>query len=85
MEKSRAIEHWGHYRETTHRYFRLNRKTLPWVVTFGAVVPYLLYRQIRSEQVNSCQVVFCVTQEDHDNVIDCILLILLSHSISFIV
>lgn len=36
--------------ETTHRYFALNRRTLPGVLLFGFAVPYVLYRLIRSEQ-----------------------------------
>ncbi|KAI9354052.1 hypothetical protein DFJ73DRAFT_827712 [Zopfochytrium polystomum] len=38
-----AIEKWFHMKEMTAPYFKFNRRTTTFVLTFAVVVPYALY------------------------------------------
>ena len=51
-ELSKDVEYWAYHRENTVKWFKFNKKTLPWVVSLAFVVPFFTYNAVKSVQVN---------------------------------
>lgn len=49
VNKNKFIEDWGTHRENLEKYFRLNRRTLGIILTFGVFVPVLTYKGVVAE------------------------------------
>ena len=50
---SLAIERWAHYRENTHRYFRLTPKNTVLGLFWCVFIPYITYQGVLAQQVRS--------------------------------
>jgi hypothetical protein len=51
-ELNKDIEYYAHHRENTVKWFKINRKTFPWVFTLGFVVPVATYFITKEVQVS---------------------------------
>jgi len=53
LRKDPAIEEWAHYRENTHRYFRMTPKNARWGLFMMVFLPFVGYKSIAWAQKKS--------------------------------